>query len=195
MATLYLRGWPPNLGPLLRVAGRLRQVTSRPRLGRGDRFDRFTTPARGVLRRAQEEAQRLGHHWIGTEHLMLGLVGEEHGTAAQAPKVLGVSGLLALRQEVDSIIRANRPTRSGVSEAGPPQHVGLTPRAKRVIELSVEEARRLNHHYVGTEHVLLGLLREGQGIGSILLERRGVGLEGAREQVLRILEQRGRERD
>src|SRR5579875_1172978 len=117
-----------------------------------DRFDKFTERARKVLSLAQEEAQRFQHNYIGTEHLLLGLVREGEGVAAKVLANLGVE-LNKVRSAVEFII--GRGDRIVLGE------IGLTPRAKKVIELAVDEARRLNHHYIGTEHLLLGLVREG----------------------------------
>ena len=144
-----------------------------------DRFDKFTERARKVLGLAQEEAQRLQHNYIGTEHLLLGLVREGEGVAAKVLRNLGVD-LNEARSAVEAII--GRGNRVVVGE------IGLTPRAKKVIELAVDEARRLNHHYIGTEHLLLGLVREGQGIAAGTLEKLGVELEKLRAETLRVLE-------
>ena len=122
-----------------------------------DRFDKFTERARRVLTLAQEEAQRFNHNYIGTEHLLLGLVREGDGVAAKVLSNLGVE-LSKVRSAVEFIIGRGEKSISG--------EIGLTPRAKKVIELAVEEARRLNHNYIGTEHLLLGLMREGEGIAS-----------------------------
>lgn len=143
-----------------------------------DRFDKFTERARKVLSLAQEEAQRFQHNYIGTEHLLLGLVREGEGVAAKVLNNLGVE-LEKVRDAVEFII--GRGDRVVLGE------VGLTPRAKKVIELAVDEARRLNHHYIGTEHLLLGLLREGEGIGAGVLESLGVRLEKARKETLAVL--------
>ena len=126
-----------------------------------DRFDKFTERARKVLQLAQEEAQRFNHNYIGTEHLLLGLVREGEGVAAKVLANLGVE-LNKVRSAVEFIIGRGDRTVTG--------DIGLTPRAKKVIELSVDEARRLNHHYIGTEHLLLGLVREGEGIAAGVLE-------------------------
>jgi ATP-dependent Clp protease ATP-binding subunit ClpC len=143
-----------------------------------DRFDKFTERARRVLSLAQEEAQRFQHNYIGTEHLLLGLVREGEGVAAKVLHDLGVD-LQKVRSSVEDIIgRGDRIVQG---------EIGLTPRAKRVIELSVDEARRLNHHYIGTEHLLLGLIREGEGIAAGVLESLGVTLEKARQQTVRRL--------
>jgi hypothetical protein len=145
-----------------------------------DRFDKFTERARKVLRLAQEEAQRFNHNYIGTEHLLLGLVREGEGVAAKVLNNLGVE-LSNVRSSVELII--GRGDRIVLGE------IGLTPRAKKVIELAVDEARRLNHHYIGTEHILLGLLREGEGIAAGVLKDLGLSLEKIRTQTIQILSQ------
>ena len=145
-----------------------------------DRFDKFTERARRVLTLAQEEAQRFNHNYIGTEHLLLGLVREGDGVAAKVLANLGVE-LSKVRSAVEFII--GRGDRAVLGE------IGLTPRAKKVIELAVDEARRLNHHYIGTEHLLLGLVREGEGIAAGVLESLGVNLERVRAETTRILSQ------
>jgi hypothetical protein len=145
-----------------------------------DRFDRFTERARKVLSLAQEEAQRFNHNYIGTEHLLLGLVRESDGVAARVLAALSVE-LQAVRQRVEEII--GRGDRIVLGE------IGLTPRAKKVIELAVDEARRLNHHYIGTEHLLLGLIREGEGIAADTLKLLGVNLEKIRTQTIQVLSQ------
>src|SRR6516165_2613616 len=147
-----------------------------------DRFDKFTERARKVLQLAQEEAQRFNHNYIGTEHLLLGLVREGEGVAAKVLGNLGVE-LNKVRSAVEFIIGRGDRTVAG--------DIGLTPRAKKVIELSVDEARRLNHHYIGTEHLLLGLVREGEGIAAGVLESLGVSLDKVRAQVIHVLSQSG----
>src|SRR5256712_360456 len=147
-----------------------------------DRFDKFTERARRVLSLAQEEAQRFQHNYIGTEHLLLGLVREGEGVAAKVLSNLGVE-LYRVRNSVEFII--GRGDRIVLGE------IGLTPRAKKVIELAVDEARRLNHHYIGTEHLLLGLIREGEGIAAGVLESLGVSLEKVRTQTIQVLGQSG----
>ncbi len=147
-----------------------------------ERFDKFTERARKVLQLAQEEAQRFNHNYIGTEHLLLGLVREGEGVAAKVLANLGVD-LNKVRSAVEFIIGRGERTITG--------DIGLTPRAKKVIELSVEEARRLNHNYIGTEHLLLGLVREGEGIAAGVLESLGVSLERVRQQVNYVLNQSG----
>ena len=133
-----------------------------------------------VLTLAQEEAQRFNHNYIGTEHLLLGLVREGDGVAAKVLANLGVE-LSKVRSAVEFII--------GRGERSTPGEIGLTPRAKKVIELAVDEARRLSHHYIGTEHLLLGLVREGEGIAASVLESLGVNLERVRAETTRILSQ------
>ncbi|HEY4387741.1 MAG TPA: Clp protease N-terminal domain-containing protein, partial [Ktedonobacteraceae bacterium] len=143
-----------------------------------DRFDKFTGRARKVLSLSQEEAQRFQHNYIGTEHLLLGLIREGEGVAAKVLVNLGVD-LAKARSAVEFII--GRGDRIVLGE------IGLTPRAKKVIELAVDEARRLNHHYIGTEHLLLGMVREGDGIGVGVLESLGVNLDNVRSQILQCL--------
>src|SRR5512139_2168500 len=147
-----------------------------------DRFDKFTERARRVLTLAQEEAHRFNHNYIGTEHILLGLVREGDGVAAKVLANLGVE-LNKVRSAVEFII--GRGDRAVMGE------IGLTPRAKKVIELAVDEARRLNHHYIGTEHLLLGLVREGEGIAAGVLESLGVSLEKVRAQTIHVLSQSG----
>ena len=144
------------------------------------RFEKFSERARRALTYAQEEAQRFNHNYIGTEHILLGLVRETDGVAAKVLTNLDID-LNKVRSAVEFII--GRGGKTGSAE------VGLTPRAKRVIEFAVDEARRLNHSYVGTEHLLLGLLREGEGVAGGVLESLGVNLERARAEVVRILNQ------
>jgi ATP-dependent Clp protease ATP-binding subunit ClpA len=145
-------------------------------------FDRFTERARKVLTLAQEEAQRFNHNYIGTEHLLLGLVREGEGVAAKVLSNLGIE-LTKVRSAVEFII--------GRGERQVMGDIGLTPRAKKVIELAVDEARRLGHHYIGTEHLLLGLIREGEGIAAGVLESLGVNLEKVRSEVIKVLMQTG----
>ena len=143
------------------------------------RFEKFSERARRVLSLAQEEAQRFNHNYIGTEHILLGLVRETEGVAARVLLNLNVE-LVKVRSAVEFIIgRGERPT---------PGEIGLTPRAKKVIELAVDEARRLNHHYIGTEHLLIGLMREGEGVPAGVLESLGVGLEKVREETNSIIQ-------
>jgi len=158
-------------------------LTERRRMPEIDRFNKFTERARKVLHLAQEEAQRLKHNYIGTEHLLLGLIREGDGVAAKVLSNLGVD-LDKARISVESVL--GRGNRVVIGE------IGFTPRAKKVIELAVDEARRLHHHYLGTEHLLLGLVREGQGIGAGVLESLGVSLEKVRTQTMQILDKRER---
>ncbi len=144
------------------------------------RFEKFSERARRVLSLAQEEAQRFNHNYIGTEHILLGLVRETEGVAARVLYNLGVE-LSKVRSAVEFII--------GRGEKAVPGEIGLTPRAKKVIELAVDEARRLNHSYIGTEHLLIGLLREGEGVAAGVLESLGVTLEKVRNETNRILSQ------
>jgi hypothetical protein len=145
---------------------------------RMDRFDKFTDRARTVLTLAQDEAQRFHHHYIGTEHILLGLLRVEDGVACRVLQGMGVE-LEKARTAVKFIVdRGDMPI---VGE------VGLTPRAKRVIELAIDEARGLEHNYIGTEHLLLGLVREGEGIAAGVLESLGVELDRARREVTRAL--------
>jgi len=151
--------------------------------GRGpDRFDKFTDRARKVLTLAQEEATHFNHNYIGTEHLLLGLVHEGEGVAAKILSNLGVE-LNRVRSAVEFMI--GRGDRMLVGE------IGLTPRAKKVIELAVDEARQLGHHYIGTEHLLLGLIREGEGVAAKVLDSFGVNLEKVRTQTIQVLSQSG----
>jgi ATP-dependent Clp protease ATP-binding subunit ClpC len=145
-----------------------------------DGFDKFTERARRVLSYAQEEVQRFKHNYIGTEHLLLGLVREEKGVAAKVLQSLGVD-LQKVRSAVDNIV--------GQGDRIVLGEIGLTPRAKKVIELAVDEARRLNHHYIGTEHLLLGLMREGEGIAAGVLNSMGVELEQVRREIIKLLAQ------
>ena len=144
------------------------------------RFEKFSERARRVLSLAQEEAQRFNHNYIGTEHILLGLVREADGVAAKVLSSLGVE-LIKVRSAVEFII--------GRGERAAPGEIGLTPRAKKVIELAVDEARRLSHHYIGTEHLLIGLMREGEGVAAGVLESLGVNLDKIRGETSRILTQ------
>ncbi len=143
-----------------------------------DRFDKFTERARKVLSLAQEEAQRFQHNYIGTEHLLLGLVREGQGVAAKVLTSLGVD-LEKVRKAVVDII--------GHGDSIVLGEIGLTPRAKKVIELAVDEARLLNHRYIGTEHLLLGLIREGNGIGAGVLESFELNLKEVRAKTIQVL--------
>lgn len=141
-------------------------------------FERFTERARKVVYLAQQEAARLGHNVVGTEHLLLGLVVEGEGVAAKALEVLEIS-LDRIRQEVEKII--------GSGEPNPFGEIPFTPRAKRVLELAVDEGRQMGHNYVGTEHILLGLIREGEGVAAQVLKNLGADLEKVRKQVITLL--------
>jgi ATP-dependent Clp protease ATP-binding subunit ClpC len=144
------------------------------------RFEKFSERARRVLSLAQEEAQRFNHNYIGTEHILLGLVRETEGVGARVLSSLGVE-LSKVRSAVEFIIgRGERPS---------PGDIGLTPRAKKVIELAVDEARRLSHHYIGTEHLLIGIMREGEGVAAGVLESLGVSLDKVRAETTRTLNQ------
>ena len=145
-----------------------------------NRFEKFSERARRVLTLAQEEAQSLNHSYIGTEHILLGLVREEEGVAAKVLINLGV-GLSKVRASVEFV--TGRGDKPGATETG------LTPRARRVIELAIDEARYLGHNYIGTEHLLLGLLREGEGIAFGVLDSLGITIDRARTEVERILSQ------
>ncbi|RIX47923.1 ATP-dependent Clp protease ATP-binding subunit [Paenibacillus nanensis] len=140
-------------------------------------FGRFTERAQKVLALAQEEAVRLGHNNIGTEHILLGLIREGEGIAAKALTGLGL-GLEKIQDEVEALIGRGQEQ---------PNNIAYTPRAKKVIELSMDEARKLGHTYVGTEHILLGLIREGEGVAARVLNNLGISLNKARQQVLQLL--------
>src|SRR6266542_4358394 len=141
-------------------------------------FERFTDRARRVVVLAQEEARMLNHNYIGTEHILLGLIHEGEGVAAKAVESLGIS-LEAVRQQVEQII--------GHGGQKPSGHIPFTPRAKKVLELSLREALQLGHNYIGTEHVLLGLIREGEGVAAQVLNELGAELPRVRQQVIEIL--------
>src|SRR5437764_2845086 len=139
-----------------------------------NKFDRFTKKARQVLTYAQEEAQLMNHGYIGTEHLLLGLVREQTGIPAKVLHELGVD-LQKTREIVEEMV--------GKGKRGQFGRVSLTPRTKRVIELAVDEARRMGHHYIGTEHLLLGLIREGDGIAVNVLKSLGVSPDKVRSNL------------
>ena len=141
-------------------------------------FERFTERARRVVVLAQEEARMLNHDYIGTEHILLGLIREGEGVAAKALESLGIS-LEAVRQQVEEII--------GRGQQAPSGHIPFTPRAKRVLELSLREALQLGHDYIGTEHILLGLIREGDGVAAQVLVKLGADLNRVRQQVIQLL--------
>ena len=140
-------------------------------------FERFTDRARRVVVLAQEEARMLNHNYIGTEHILLGLIHEGEGVAAKALESLGIS-LEAVRQQVEEII--------GQGQQAPSGHIPFTPRAKKVLELSLREALQLGHNYIGTEHILLGLIREGKGVAAQVLVKLGGNLDRVRQQVIAL---------
>jgi ATP-dependent Clp protease ATP-binding subunit ClpC len=142
-------------------------------------FERFTDRARRVVVFAQDEARGLNHNWIGTEHLLLAVIREGHGVGAKALESMQIS-LDAARQQVESIIgRGQNPVGDG--------HIPFTPQAKKVLELSLREALQLGHNYLGTEHILLGLIREGDGVAAQVLVSLGCDLNRARQQVIQLL--------
>jgi ATP-dependent Clp protease ATP-binding subunit ClpA len=141
-------------------------------------FQRFTDRARRVVVLAQEEARRLDHNYIGTEHLLLGLIHEGEGVAANALKSLGIS-LAPVRQQVEEII--------GRGQEAPQGHIPFTPPAKKVLELSLRESKQLGHNYIGTEHILLGLIREGNGVAAQVLVKLGADQNRVRQQVTQLL--------
>jgi len=141
-------------------------------------FERFTDRARRVVVLAQQEARRLDHNYIGTEHILLGLIHEGEGVAARALDSLGIS-LDAVRQQVEEII--------GRGQQAPSGHIPFTPRAKKVLELSLRESLQLGHDYIGTEHILLGLVREGGGVAAQILVKLGADLNQVRQQVIQLL--------
>ena len=142
-----------------------------------DPFDTFTETARHVLVLAQQEAQQLRQNFIGTEHLLLGIVGEGGGTAARLLLNRGID-LATVRDAVRSTVRQ--------AQAAPPRSIGLTPRAKQVIELAIDESRLLNHRVVGTQHLLLGMIREGQGVGARVLSDLNLDLAELRAALLAV---------
>jgi ATP-dependent Clp protease ATP-binding subunit ClpC len=156
------------------VIGKLRESLS------GATFTRFSSPARQAVVLAQEEARRLRHDYLGTEHLMLGLLAEGEGIGAQALAGVGLT-LDAARAGVEKI--------TGLGQKTPNGHIPFTPRAKKVLELALREALHLNHHYIGTEHILLGLLREGEGLGVLVLVTAGAQLDQLRDAVRALLAQ------
>jgi ATP-dependent Clp protease ATP-binding subunit ClpC len=141
-------------------------------------FERFTDRARRVVVLAQEEARMLDHNYIGTEHILLGLIHEGEGVAFKALESLGIS-LADVRGDIDEII--------GRGQAAPTGHIPFTPRAKKVLELSLREALQLGHNYIGTEHILLGLVREGEGVAAQVLQKRGADLNRVRQAVIQLL--------
>jgi ATP-dependent Clp protease ATP-binding subunit ClpC len=141
-------------------------------------FEKFTDRARRVLVLAQEEARMLNHNYIGTEHILLGLIHEGEGVAAKALESLGIS-LDAVRQQVEEII--------GQGQQAPSGHIPFTPRAKKVLELGLRESLQLGHNHIGTEHILLGLLREGEGVAAQVMVRLGADLNRVRREVIRLV--------
>src|SRR6201991_5132103 len=141
-------------------------------------FERFTDRARRVVVLAQEEARMLNHNYIGTEHILLGLIHEGEGVAAKSLESLGIS-LEGVRSQVEEII--------GQGQQAPSGHIPFTPRAKKVLELSLREALQLGHNYIGTEHILLGLIREGEGVAAQVLVKLGAELTRVRQQVIQLL--------
>ena len=141
-------------------------------------FERFTDRARRVVVLAQEEAKMLNHNYIGTEHILLGLIHEGEGVAAKALESLGIS-LDAVREQVQDII--------GQGQQQPTGHIPFTPRAKKVLELSLREALRLKHNHIASEHLMLGLLREGNGLAAQILAEAGVDTGKLRDDVTRSL--------
>jgi ATP-dependent Clp protease ATP-binding subunit ClpA len=141
-------------------------------------FERFTDRARHVVVYAQEEARMLNHNYIGTEHILLGLIHEGEGVAARTLEAMSIS-LDSARQRVEEII--------GEGPSTPTGHIPFTPRAKKVLELSLREALQLGHAYIGTEHILLGLIREGEGVGAQVLQELGADLNRVRQTVIQLL--------
>src|SRR3712207_3958477 len=154
------------------------RVGSRETRRLGPVFERFTDRARRVVVLAQEEARLLNHNYIGTEHILLGLIHEGEGVAAKALESLGIS-LEKVRQQVEEII--------GAGQSPPSGHIPFTPRAKKVLELSLREALQLGHNYIGTEHILLGLIREGEGVAAQVLVKLGADLGRVLQQVIQLL--------
>ncbi len=147
-------------------------------MGGADMFEKFTDRGRRVVVLAQEEARMLNHNYIGTEHILLGLIHEGEGVAAKALASLQVSQE-AVRQQVEEIV--------GQGQQAPSGHIPFTPRANKVLELSQREAAQLGHNYIGTEHILLGLIREGEGVAAQVLVKLGADLNRVRQQVIQLL--------
>jgi ATP-dependent Clp protease ATP-binding subunit ClpC len=141
-------------------------------------FERFTDRSRKAVVLAQEEARLLGHNYVGTEHVLLGLVREGEGFAARALAAMQIS-LVDIRREVEAII--------GKGQAAPQGHLPFTPRAKKVLELALREALQHGHNYIGTEHLLLGLIREGEGVAAEVLIKLGADLDRVRQTVIQLL--------
>ena len=149
-------------------------------------FERFTDRARRVVVLAQEEARMLNHNYVGTEHILLGLIHEGEGVAAKALESLGI-GLGAVRQRVEEII--------GQGKQAPSGHIPFTPRTKKVLELSLREALQLGHNYIGTEHILLGLIHEGEGVAAQVLVQLGADLDSVRRTVRSLLQRQESQRE
>jgi hypothetical protein len=147
-------------------------------------FQRFTDRARTVVVLAQDEARRLDHNYIGTEHLLLGLIREGEGVAAKALEALGIS-LDSVRQQVEQII--------GRGQQAPSGHIPFTPRAKKVLELSLRESQQLGHNYIGTEHILLGVIHPSDGVARQVLVKLGADPNRVRQQVIRLLQEHSAE--
>jgi hypothetical protein len=188
--SLGARGWDDQLWRLY-----VKPVTAAYRMtsgvagdeGEGRRwsmFERFTDRARRVVVQAQEEARTLDHNYLGTEHLLLALTHESiGGVAAKALESLGI-GLETVRQQAEEV--------TGRGEQAPSGHIPFTPQAKKALELALQESRALGHNYIGTEHILLGLIREGDGVAARVLTGLGADLDRAREQVIRLLDEHRR---
>jgi ATP-dependent Clp protease ATP-binding subunit ClpC len=149
-------------------------------------FERFTDRARRVVVEAQREARALGHDYLGTEHLLLGLISEGSGVGAKALETLGIGGE-ELRERVEAII--------GRGPGSQPSHIPFTPRAKQALRLSLEQALRLGHHYIGTEHLLLGLIEEKDGVAAQALAAAGADGQRVRAEVVRLLDGYQRRKD
>jgi ATP-dependent Clp protease ATP-binding subunit ClpC len=150
-------------------------------------FERFTDRARLVVVQAQKEARRLDHDHVGPEHILLGLIDDEvGGVAAKALESLGIS-LQTVRHRVEETI--------GRGEQAPSGHIPFTPEAKEVLRQALEESGALGHHYIGTEHILLGLIRKGDAVAAGMLSELGADLDGTREQVIRLLDEYRREHE
>src|SRR5579872_1191822 len=141
-------------------------------------FERFTDRARRVVVLAQEEARMLNHNYVGPEHVLLGLIHEGQGVAAKALERLGLN-LDSVREQTEDLV--------GQGEGAPTGHIPFTPRAKRVLELSLREALQIGHNYIGTEHILLGILREGENVGAQVLVRMGTDLNQVRLEVIKLV--------